>query len=121
VEIKCGKERAVTKERLHIPGMADTTRREKAPTDKWFLLMAFASRGPALSMKDLERLYRSTNRAMIKKQKSDLSSALKAYFGIEAEPIPYRKGEGCYRPELRIKKGDNLDLEHWLKDWLADR
>lgn len=116
VEIKCGKERAVTKERLHIPGMADTTRREKTPTDKWFLLMAFASRGPALSMMDLERLYRSTNRAMIKKQKSDLSSALRAYFGIEAEPIPYRRGERCYRPELQIREDDNLVLEDRLTD-----
>ena len=51
VEIKCGSATAVTRERLHIPGMVDTTTREKRPSDKWFLLMAFAARGPALGMK----------------------------------------------------------------------
>lgn len=121
VEIKCGIAKAVTRERLHIPGMVDATKTEKVPTDKWFLLMAFAARGPDLSMKELERFYASNNRDMIKKQKSDLSLALRNYFGIKDPPIAYKFKGRRYHPELTIREGDNVNLEPWLEKWLEDR
>lgn len=121
IEIKCGNAIAVTRERLHIPGMADATKREKAPTDKWFLLMAFAARGPTLNMSDLEKFYGSRNREMIKKQKSDLSLALQDYFGIKEPPIKYKAKGRCYCPVLTIREDDNVDLEVWLEKWLVNR
>ena len=101
--------------------MADATKREKGPTDKWFLLMAFAARGPALGMTELEIFHASKNRDMIKKQKSDLSLALQDYFDIKEQPIKYKAKGRCYCPVLTIREDDNVDLEVWLEKWLVNR
>ena len=83
--------------------------------------MAFAARGLALGMKELEIFYASKNRDMIKKRKSDLSNALRDYFQITGDPIVYRKRGKVYLPNLIIREGDTVDLEVWLEKWREDR
>jgi hypothetical protein len=89
--------------------------KHKKPSDKWFLLMAFAARGPSLSKNDIEKLYGSTNRKAHDQQKSHLSEVLKSFFGIDEEPIPFSRKNKVYQPELILKQ-DNCDLEDWLNE-----
>ncbi len=91
VEIKCGRATAVARERLPFPGLIDTTTSAKRATDKTFLCMVFAALGPASGKKELEIFYASKNHDMIKKQKPEMSNALKEHFEITGDPIPFRK------------------------------
>lgn len=117
LSIKCGDMPAVNCERLHIPGMFNDSSREKVPTDKWYLLMAFAARGPCLGMKDLMKLYGSRNWQMIRKQKSDLSKALQSFFQISADPLPLNRITNLYEPLPVIRQDTNTDLEDWLGEF----
>lgn len=117
ISVKCGDMPALNYDRTHIPGMFDSTSGLKNPTDKWYLLMAFAARGPSLGMKDLTKLYRSSNWQKMRKQKSDLSKALRTFFQIEAEPLPLNKRTNLYEPALVIRQDTNTDLEHWLGEF----
>jgi hypothetical protein len=117
ISVKCRTVAAVNIERTHIPGMFDSTSGEKNPTDKWYLLMAFAARGPTLGMDELTRLFGSRNWPMMRKQKSDLSKALRAYFQIEADPLPLNKRTNRYEPIVVIRQDTNTDLEVWLRDF----
>jgi hypothetical protein len=101
-------------ERLHISGMFTATSREKNPTDKWYLLMAFAARGPSLNMQDLMKLFRSTNWQKMRKQKSDLSKALQEFFGLSGDPLPFDRRRKLYNPAPTIRQDTNTDLEDWL-------
>jgi hypothetical protein len=116
ISVKCRTVPAVNIERTHIPGMFDSTSGEKNPTDKWYLLMAFAARGPTLGMDELTRLFGSRNWQKMRKQKSDLSKALRAFFQIDAEPLPLNKRTNRYEPNLVIQQDTNTDLEDWLGD-----
>lgn len=118
---KCGDMPAVNIERTQIPGMFDSASAEKIPTDKWYLLMAFAARGPTLGMDELTKLFGSTNWEKMRKQKSDLSKALRAYFQIEAEPLPLNKRTNLYEPILVIRQHTNTNLEVWLRDFKRAR
>jgi hypothetical protein len=82
-----------------------------------FLLMAFAARGPTLGMDELTKLFRSTNWDKMRKQKSDLSKALRDFFQIEAEPLPLNKRTNRYEPTMVIRQHTNTDLEVWLRDF----
>lgn len=115
VTIKCGNMPAVDYDRLQIPGMSVMNEKHKKPSDKWFLLMAFAARGPSLSKSDIEKLYGNTNRKAHDQQKSHLSEALKTFFGINEEPIPFSRQDKEYQPALTLRQ-DNCDLEDWLSE-----
>ena len=117
ISVKCGDRPAVSIERTQIPGMFDSASAEKGPTDKWYLLMAFAARGPNLDMDELTRLFGSRNWPMMRKQKSDLSKALRAYFRIEVEPLPLNKRTNTYEPILVIRQDTNTNLDVWLRDF----
>lgn len=114
VEIKCRDATAVNKERLHIPGMADATTTQKKPTGNWMLLMAFAARGPGLSMVDMGKLFRTPDRVVLRKKISDLNRELKEYFGINDPPIKMDRRNKHYMPLLTIRQDTNTDLEDWL-------
>lgn len=116
VSIKCGKEPAANYERVQIPGMFVANEDYKKPSDKWFLLMAFAQMGPYLSREDLDKIFLGkTNRKAQDQQKSQLSKVLKDFFGIESEPIPYCRKEKLYKPQLVINRL-NCDLTQWIAD-----
>ncbi len=115
VTIKCGNMLGVNYDKLQIPGMTVMNEKHKKPSDKWFLLMAFAARGPNLSKDDIEKLYGNTNRKAHDQQKSHLSDALKTFFGIDEEPIPFSRRDKVYIPNLIIRQ-DNCDLENWLNE-----
>jgi len=115
VTIKCGNMPAVDYDRLQIPGMSVMNEKHKKPSDKWFLLMAFAARGPSLSKSDIEKLYGNTNRKAHDQQKSHLSEALKSFFGIDEEPIPFSRQDKVYQPDIILRQ-DNCDLEDWMKE-----
>ena len=117
ISVKCGATPAVNIERLHIPGMFNDSSREKVPTEKWYLLMAFAARGPCLGMEDLMKLYRSPNWQKIRRQKSDLSKALRTFFQIDVEPLPLNDRTNLYEPILIIQQDTNTDLEDWLGEF----
>ncbi len=116
IAIKCGRQPALNWERLHISGMFTATSREKNPTDKWYMLMAFAARGPSLSMQDLMKLFRSTNWQKMRKQKSDLSKALQEFFGLSGDPLPFDRRQNLYKPAPTIRQDTNTDLEDWLDE-----
>ena len=119
ISVKCRAAPAVNIERTHIPGMFDSASAEKIPTDKWYLLMAFAARGPTLGMDELAKLFGSRKWPKMRKQKSDLSKALRDFFQIEAEPLPLNKRTHRYEPILVIRQDTNTDLEVWLRDFKA--
>jgi hypothetical protein len=106
----------VNYERLHIPGMFVGTHREKKPTDKWFLLMAFALWGPNLNMDDLKKLFGHDDWDRMRTQKSQLSKALKDFFGINSDPISYISGSKEYQPHIIIRQDENCDLTDWIND-----
>ena len=87
----------------------------KKPSDKWFLLMAFAQFGPFLSREDFSKVFtgQTSNKAQ-DQQKSQLSKALKYFFGINNEPIPFSKKYNQYQPNLMIRT--NINLSEWLYD-----
>lgn len=116
ISIKCGNETAVNYERLHIPGMFVASQREKKPTDRWFLLMAFALWGPTLNRENLRTLYRHDDWNRMRTQKSSLSKSLKQFFGLDEEPITYDKKAYEYQPILRIRQDTNCDLNDWIAD-----
>ena len=89
VSIKCGEETAVNYERLHIPGMFVASQREKKPSDKWFLLMAFALWGPGLNRENLRTLFGHDDWNRMRTQKSALSKSLKQFFGLDG-PARYK-------------------------------
>jgi hypothetical protein len=115
VTIKCGDMAAVDYDRLQIPGMSVMNEKHKKPSDKWFLLMAFAARGPSLGKSDIEKLYGNTNRKAHDQQKSHLSEALKTFFGIDEEPIPFSRQDKVYQPALILRQ-DNCNLDDWLNE-----
>ena len=116
VSIKCGKQPSANYERVQIPGMFIAHEDYKKPSDKWFLLMAFAQMGPYLSREDLDKVFLGkTNRKAQNKQKSQLSKTLKDFFGISLEPIPFSRKENLYKPRLVINKL-NCDLTPWIAE-----
>ncbi|WP_439271890.1 hypothetical protein [Pseudochrobactrum sp. HB0163] len=116
ISIKCGSETAVNYERLHIPGMFVASQREKKPSDRWYLLMAFALWGPTLNRENLRTLYRHDDWNRMRTQKSSLSKSLKQFFGLDEEPIPYDKKSYEYQPILTIRQDTNCDLNDWIAD-----
>ena len=116
VSIKCGEETAVNYERLHIPGMFVASQREKKPSDKWFLLMAFALWGPGLNRENLRTLFGHDDWNRMRTQKSALSKSLKQFFGLDDEPIPYNKSVNEYQPVLMVRQDTNCDLNDWIRD-----
>lgn len=116
ISIKCGESASVNYERLHIPGMFVATHREKKPTDKWFLLMAFALWGPNLNMDDLKKLFGHDDWDRMRTQKSQLSKSLKDFFGIKSDPISYISGSKEYQPNIIIRQDENCDLTDWIND-----
>jgi hypothetical protein len=116
VEIKCRGATALSKERLHIPGMANATTRLKSPTDSWVLLMAFAARGPALPIAEIAKLFGTYKPTALRKKVSDLNSDLKSFFGIDHSAIQYDRKQKHYLPALVIREDTNTDLEDWLSE-----
>lgn len=116
ISIKCGSETAVNYERLHIPGMFAASQREKKPSDRWYLLMAFALWGPTLNRENLKTLYKHDDWNRMRTQKSSLSKSLKQFFGLDEEPIPYDKKSYEYQPILTIRQDNNCDLNDWIAD-----
>ena len=116
VSIKCGEETVVNYERLHIPGMFVASQREKKPSDKWFLLMAFALWGPGLNHENLRTLFGHDDWNRMRTQKSALSKSLKQFFGLDDEPIPYNRSVYEYQPILMIRQDTNCDLNDWISD-----
>ena len=116
ISIKCNENAAVNYERLHIPGMFVASHREKKPTDKWFLLMAFALWGPNLNMNDLKKLFCHDDWNRMRTQKSQLSKVLKDFFGINGDPIAYISGSKEYQPNIIIRQDENCDLNDWIND-----
>lgn len=116
ISIKCGGETTVNYERLHIPGMFVASSQEKKPSDKWFLLMAFALWGPGLNRDNLRTLFGHDDWNRMRTQKASLSKSLKQFFGLDDEPIPYNKSVYEYQPILIIRQDTNCDLNDWIGD-----
>lgn len=114
--IKCGKQSEVTKQREQLPGMTNATTQLNTPSVTWYLLLAFAAHGPALSMSDLMKIFGGHSSETLRRRKSELSRALKDYFGIQADdPIEYKKSERVYLPKFMIRQADNTKLERHIK------
>jgi hypothetical protein len=116
--IKCGKLSEVTKQREQIPGMTNAATQLNRPSVNWFLLLAFAVRGPALSMSDLQNIFSGQNRATLRRRKSEVSQHLQEYFGLDDDPIPYNSKQRCYIPAFLIRQADNTELNYRLSIFL---
>lgn len=116
VSIKCGSQTAVNIERLHISGMFSESQREKKPTKKWYLLMAFALWGPTLKREDLRKLFGHNDWRKMRAQKSSLSKSLREFFSLEDDPINYDEITYEYQPLLLIRQDSNCDLNNWIGD-----
>jgi len=115
VSIKCGDQPAQNYERVQIPGMFIGGETYKKPSDRWFLLMAFAQKGPYLSRNDFDQIFLHTNRKAQDQQKRQLSNALKELFGINSQPIVFCRKDKLYKPQLTISR-NNIDLSPWLNE-----
>ena len=116
IAIKCGLEAAVNYERLHMPGMFVESHREKKPSDRWYLLMAFALWGPTLNREYLRKLFKHDDWERMRTQKSSLSKSLKQVFGLSDDPILYDRKTNEYKPVLTIRQDTNCDLNDWIND-----
>ena len=96
--------------------MFSESQREKKPTKKWYLLMAFALWGPYLKREDLKKLFGHNDWKKMRAQKSDLSGSLKDFFGLDSDPIDYDKITNEYKPLLLIRQDSNCDLNDWIAD-----
>ncbi|MBF0143068.1 MAG: hypothetical protein HQL59_06370 [Magnetococcales bacterium] len=91
--VKCG---SVVR-RVEPEQMGMKSRKSGRPTLQWTLLRTLALTGgtiPLQSPKDHDR---------VKKQKSELSSKLKAYFQLPGEPIVWKLGEYAWEAAFRIR------------------
>lgn len=116
ISIKCKESVAVNYERLHFPGMFSGSQREKKPTKKWYLLMAFALWGPYLKREDLRKLFPDNDWEKMRAQKSGLSKSLKEFFSIDTDPIEFDEVTNEYKPLLQIRQDSNCDLNDWIAD-----
>ena len=116
ISIKCGSQIAVNYERLHISGMFSSSQREKKPTKKWYLLMAFALWGPTLKREDLVKLFKHNDWEKMRAQKSALSKSLKEFFSLDSDPINFDETSNEYQPLLVIRQDTNCDLNDWIND-----
>lgn len=112
--IKCGKQREQTKQREQIPGMTKSTTELNMPSVNWFLLLAFAVNGPALSMTDLMKIFKGVKSDAIRRRKSEVSNILQEYFGIDDDPFPYDQSQRCYVAKVVLRQADNTDLYDYL-------
>ena len=116
ISIKCGEAVAVNYERLHVPSMFSAKNRDKKPTKKWYLLMAFALWGPNLKREDLRKLFGHNDWEKMRAQKSGLSKSLKEFFGIDTDPIEFDENTNEYKPLLFIRQDSNCHLTNWIAD-----
>jgi hypothetical protein len=77
-------------------------RRTGKPTEQWALLKIFAAHGGKLGWTD------SGAKVMVKKRKQELGKKLRASFGLQAEPIVWKRGARVYQTAFSIR-GDVLD------------
>jgi hypothetical protein len=119
--VKCGTQREQRKQREQIPGMTKTTTELNSPSVNWFLLLAFAVRGPAMSMSDLMKAFKGVKADALRQRKSELSLTLQEYFGIDDDPIPYDKRQRCYIPKFIVRQANNTDLDGGLESGRRER
>jgi hypothetical protein len=77
-------------------------RRSGKPTEQWALLKIFAAYGGKLGWTD------SGAKVMVKKRKQELGNKLRASFGLQAEPIVWKRSTKVYQTAFCIR-GDVLD------------
>jgi hypothetical protein len=96
--------------------MFSASQREKKPTKKWYLLMAFALWGPTLKREDLVKLFKHNDWEKMRAQKSGLSKSLKEFFRLDSDPINFDETSNEYQPLLVIRQDTNCDLNDWIND-----
>lgn len=116
IRINCKGSIAINWERLHIPGMAVNSNREKTPSDRWWLLMALAMNNGTLAIREAESLLKQHSWYSIRKQKSLLAQALKHFFGLSDEPISFDRVNQVYRTRFKLRQDSNCDLRVWMGD-----
>nr|CRH06603.1 Protein of unknown function [Candidatus Magnetococcus massalia] len=87
--------------RVEPEHMGMKNRKSGRPTHQWTMLRALAITEGTLPLPAPEEQDR------IKKQKSELSRKLKAYFQLSHEPIPWKQGKKYWEAEFQIR-GVNL-------------
>jgi hypothetical protein len=76
------------------------------PTSAWILLRTFARGGGILTWKD------QSASPTVEKQKQLLSNRLKHHFGIEGDPIPWRKAKNAYQTLFVIRHSAPVRSRH---------
>jgi len=93
INVRCkGVTRRVEPEHLDMKN-----RKNGRPTNQWVLLQLFARRGGLITWKDPEANVR------IRQQKRQLSRKLKAFFGIEDDPVVWDRDERGYRTRFTVR------------------